>query len=172
MKKRSLVVIIGLLTLVFFIGVGKCEDKNAKNTPVAAKKETPVKPEKTKEEMLTDIKNNLKAYDEIFNSMPALKAQKDEAGNFFYTYKGIKLEDMSAEDLKKISLRIGQLAVKIRTENIQRQLNTIKNAQKLQGAGSQGAPGAVRTPAQPPHVPPSVPAVPKAPPAPPASPRR
>ena len=124
-----------------------------------------------KEKILADIKNNLKTQEGILDTLPGLKAQKDKDGKIFYTYNGVKLEDLSKTDLEKLSGSVSQLAVKLRTEKIQRQLKIATEAGKA-GAGAAGKTPAGSTvpkvPPQPPRIPTPTPG-PKAPPMPPAA---
>ncbi|MDP3790641.1 MAG: hypothetical protein Q8R38_01170 [Candidatus Omnitrophota bacterium] len=131
-----------------------------------AKKEEKKKPA-TKEELLQDIKDDLKTQEEILEAMPSLKAEKDSEGKVFYAFNGVKIDDMSKEELEQLFSKVGQLAVKFRTERIQRQLDTVRQA-------NQGGPG--RVPVAAPSAPqslraPTLPAPPRASAPPPAPPR-
>jgi len=110
----------------------------------------------TKEEILAGIRSDLEAEEGILDTIPSLKADKDKAGNISYTYGGVKLEDMSRKDLEKLFARVAQSAVKIRTENIQRQLDIARRT-----------PETPKTAAPVPRTAPAVPKIPQKAPQPP-----
>jgi len=120
--------------------------------------------EATKEEMLAELKEDLAYNDEVFDAVPELKAGTGQNGNVVYTYNNAVLDGLSKEDLAKLYSRVRQALVKIRTERIQRQLETIRQAERL--------PKTVNSPQSPPRVPAAPPSVPKAPPSPPSVPNR
>jgi hypothetical protein len=120
--------------------------------------------EATKEEMLAELKEDLAYNDEVFDAVPELKAGTGQNGNVVYTYNNTVLDGLSKEDLAKLYSRVRQALVKIRTERIQRQLETIRQAERL--------PKTVNSPQSPPRVPAAPPSVPKAPPSPPSVPNR
>jgi hypothetical protein len=102
----------------------------AKVKAEAAKQEA--KKELTRDEMLAELKDDLAgASDELFDALPGLKAEKVAEGKFTYTYKGVKLDELSAEELKSLSIKVAQTNTKLRTEQIQRQLNAARQAQQL-----------------------------------------
>jgi len=125
--------------------------ENAAAMPAAAQA-SKIKPKKmpagktredmTKEEILADIKDDLKNGEEIFNTLQGLKAEKDSGDKIFYTFNDVKLEDMTREELASLAGKIGQIAVRFRTERIQSQLNIAKRA------GIAGPPAAVVVPGQ------------------------
>jgi|GEM_PF-1818450 hypothetical protein len=117
--------------------------------PLAPKAQSKDK-EKTKEEMIADINRNLGSIDEILEVMPALKADKDQAGKIFYTYNGVKIEQLSKDDLQRLHTLVGQLATKLRTERIQRQLETVARVQAINNRAT----GARAVPVAPPAPPP------------------
>lgn len=85
----------------------------------------------TKEELLVDLKDDLEGADEIFKIVPELKLEKNKDGTSFYTYKGVKLDDMAKEDLEGLSAMIGQHLSRIRVERIERQLETVRRTQEM-----------------------------------------
>lgn len=122
------------------------------------------KKEMTRDEMLADLKESLSEEDEIFDTIPELKAEKDKDGKSYYTFKGMKLEDLSKGDLDKLSARVHQALVRIRTDRTQRQLETVRRTQNIQRISVPPQPP--RTPSQP--TPPPSPPRTSAPPPPPS----
>lgn len=146
-----------------------------KAVPKATEATTTAAVKMTKEELVADLKDELESDDEIFDIIPDFKAVKDETGKTYYTYKGVKLEDMAENDLESLLARTRQNLIKLRTERIQQQLETARRAQQIQRLAA--PPVSPRTPAtaatqQPPRAMSAPPSAPKAPPAPPATPRR
>ncbi len=149
--------------------------------PAAVPKVVPPKKIYTKEEMVTQIKKILDIEEEILNFIPGLKKATTEKGESFYTYEGLKLEELDKEKLSKIFTRVRQEATRIRTDRLSRQLETIRRAQQLTDAAAGGPARVPAVPPQPPRVytapgvppvPPSVPQPPKPPAQPPVPPRR
>jgi hypothetical protein len=128
----------------------KAEEPKATTEPKA----TPAKKEMTKEEMIARLKKEFASSDDIFNFIQGLKAEKDKEGHITYTFNGIRIEDMSKEDLDKLLIRTHQVAVKLRTERIQQQLKTIKQTQGVQR---------IPTPPQPARIPSAVSSPPRPP---------
>lgn len=164
-------------------------EATAKVTPEAQDREGPVKPRKTRNEMtgpelVERIRNLADQEEEVVNFTPGLKQEKGEDGNTFYTYEGVKLEDLDREKLDKILSRVQNEAVRIRTDRLNRQLESIRMAQQAtenaQRASQIRPPAISAPPQQPPRIPqpPQSPPntsqtqAPKPPPVPPAPPRR
>jgi hypothetical protein len=124
------------------------------------------KKEMTQDETLADLKESIGENDELFDIIPELKSEKDTGGKFHYTFNGIKLEELSKEDLGKLATRVRQTLVKLRTDRIERQLETVRRVQNIQRIP---APTQVQ---QPPRIPSQPSSPPKGPPAPPAPPSR
>lgn len=161
----------------------KAEAKPAGGTapaPAAVPKVAPpAKKTYTKEEMIAHIKETLDHEEEILNFIPGLKKATTEKGESLYTFEGAKLEELNNEKFDKLFSRVNQEATRIRTDRLNRQLETIRRAQQITSAAG----GPARVPAPPPqpprvysapnipHTPPSVPQPPRVP-APPPAPRR
>lgn len=130
--------------------------------PKEAQPRTAMYTEMTKEEMLSEIKDDLETLDEILDGIPALKAEKDKDGKIFYTYNGVKLDEMGKEELEGVFTKVSQSATRFRTERIQRQLETVRRTQRLT---EKAVPVTPVTPSGPVSVsiPPSPPSVPKPP---------
>jgi len=129
--------------------------------------------ELTKEAMLTELKQDLIDNDELLEAIPELKKSAGQDGNVAYLYRDTALDQLSKEEMAKLYSRVRQSLVKVRTERIQRQLETIRQAERLQGPTRPPQPPThISTPPQPPRVPSAPPAVPRAPTPPPAPPRR
>lgn len=128
----------------------------------APKAQAPSK-EMTKENMLAELKADLADNDELFDVIPGLSAGAGQKGSAVYTYKGIALDELSKEDMAKLFGTVRQALTKIRTDRIQRQLETIRQIEKLQKAPA---------PPQPPRVPTTPPSAPRTPPLPPSGSQR
>ena len=136
----------------------------------------------SKEEILADLKSDLEDPAELMGVVPELKSSTDQSGKTVLTFKGAALDKLSKEDLSGLYIRVRQNITRIRTERIERQLETVRRVERLQkvSAPSQPAqalpvvPSAPRAPSAP-SAAPSVPraqSVPSAPPAPPSAPQR
>lgn len=145
--------------------IAKKEPLKAKEIPPPA----PAKKEFTKEEMLEDIKDDLEAHEEIIVSISGLKAEKDNEDKVIYTFNNVKIEEMSGEDLQPLFKKVRQFAIKLNTERIQRQMETVERAQVVGNVARGGA----TTPSKPPTPPqtPKISSVPSGPPSPPSPPR-
>jgi len=135
----------------------------------------------TKEEMIARMKKTLDHEEGVLSFIPGLKKSTTEKGESFYTYEGLKLEDLDKEKLGKIFTRVNQEATRIRTDRLNRQLENIRRAQQLTAAAAGGPARVPAVPPQPPRIytapsippaPPSVSQPPKTPAPPPAPPRR
>ena len=148
-KTYVFVTVLAALSLgVVSAGFG-VNDKPVEKTAKAENKTA--KKEMTKDEVLAQLKNDLSKNPEVLNMLPDLKAEKDKEGNLSYTFRGAGLDGLAKDDLDKLSVRVRQALVKIRTDRIQRQLDNIRQAQRLQNV-----------------TPPSIPATPPKVPTPPA----
>jgi len=141
--------------------------------------------EMTKEDILKEIHDELDGEDEILDYMPEIKKTKDLDGKTAYIYRvgtrDTKLEELDKDTLEKILSKVYNQATIIRTDRINNQMETIRQAQRAgMGGGVSGRPPAVPTmpprvtaiPPKPPQIPPSVTTPPKTPTPPPAPPRR
>ena len=126
-------------------------------------------PDFIKSELIKNIGDNLDGEDEAISVIQGLKKESLGKGSPYYTYNGVKLEDMDVETLKKLNDRVGSEVARIRTDMINRQLETVRQAQRVTDAARQAAriPAAVtqppQTPPRPPQMPPSVEQPPNAP---------
>ena len=135
-----------------------------------AKDEKQVKKELTRDEMLVELKDDLAdSSDELFEVMPFIKAEKGADGKFTYTCQGVKLDDLSEEELKSLFLKVRQANTKLRTERIQHQLETVRRAQELANSVATSKPQMPAAVPQPPRVPQTPAPAPK-PPSPPPEP--
>ena len=145
----------------------------------------PVKEEKkqmTKEELSTYIKELLDHRSDILGFIPEIKKETGADGKVSYLYKDVKIEDMDKDQLHKVLNRINGEMGRINTERLQKQLQTIRQADQANRTSQQAArqvnipqpPPAptVYLPPQPPCTPSNVTQPPKAPTAPPTPPRR
>jgi hypothetical protein len=122
-----------------------------------------LKKEMTKDETLAQLKKEIATSDEIFNAVQGLKSEKDSKGNIIYTLNGVTIDNLSKEDLDKLLTRVRQSLVKIRTDRIQKQLETVKRAQ---------GPRVIFAPPQPARTPPNPTPPARVPQAPPTLPKR
>ncbi len=162
MKKRILIMVAIISSVLGIFALAKTQPKT--EPPKALRNIE--KEEMTRDEMFADLKESIEEDDEIFDMVPELKAEKDKDGKFYYTFKGIRLEKLSKEDLDKLLARVNQVLVKLRTDRIQNQLETVKRVQNIQ---RMSASPQVQ---QPPRTPSQGPSAPRTPSAPPASPSR
>jgi len=148
-------------------------------TPVKAapakeikKAEAPAKQRKdmTKDELAADISKNLDREAAILNLVPGLEKKSDPDGKSYYAYQGRKLADLDKDTLDNIFGRVRNEALRLRTDNINKQIEMVRRANATVNTVPQipRVPPTVNTP---PQVPKSV-QPPSRPPAPPAPPRR
>lgn len=167
--------VIMVLSLAVFAGDGFGEDEKqgvpqkVKNAPQAAanKAEAPKarvpKKDMTREEMVLELKEELKYGEELFDLFPDMKSKKGDDGNVYFTFKGVKIEDMPKEDIDNLLTKVRQALIKIRTDRIERQLEIVRRVERLNSAAA---------PPQGPRVPAAPPSAPRAPSRPPSPPRR
>lgn len=164
------VIIVLLLAVPAVDGFGE-DEKQGVSTPApqtAAKKtEAPKahvpKKDMTREEMALELREELGSYEELFDLFPDIKSKKGDNGNVYFTFKGIKIEDMTKEDIDNLLTKVRQALTKIKTDRIERQLEIVRRVERLNRAA---------VPLQSPRVPaapPSTPSAPAAPPPPPQS---
>ncbi len=162
LMKTKLFVIIWMIASLFFAGPSFSEEK-AK----AAK-------EMSREEILEKLKHALDSEKAVLNYIPELKELKDEGGKEYYTFSGVKLEDLDKEKLRKLRIRVNQIRTQIRTERLNKQLESIQQAQRAAVIAQQASRISTVSahPQQAPPTPPTAQQIPKAPPPPPTPPRR
>lgn len=146
----------------------------AKSAPVkeARKAEPPAKQRKdmTKGELAADITKNLGREESILNLVPGLEKKTDPEGKGYYTYEGTKLEDLDRDALDKVFGRVRSEALRLRTDRINRQIETVRRANVVTARVPQTpkvqVPPRINTSPQVPRPvqPPSKPPVPPAPP--------
>lgn len=163
MKNRIIfAAVIMVLSLAVLAGDGFGEDeKQVVPTPApqaAAKKtEAPKarvpKKDMTREEMISELKEELKSNEELFDLFPDMKSKKGDDGNAYFTFKGIKIEDMPKEDIDNLLTKARQALTKIRTDRIERQLEIVRRVERLNRAAA---------PLQSPRVPAAPPSSPRA----------
>lgn len=175
MRKRTIFVAIVIMASFGLQRAYGLDEKNAKaGLSQAPKVESPqaaiqkAKPgdkerEKTREEMLAELKEDVAGEDEIFTSIPELKAQAGQNGSAIYTYKNTALDELSKEDMTDLYRRVRQALTKIRADRIQKQLEMIRQVEAIQRTVK---------PPQAPRVPAAPPSVPRTPPPPPPAPQR
>lgn len=126
----------------------------------------------TEKEMLEEIAEALDSEDAIIDSVPGLKKEQAEGGKSFYTFEGIKIEALGKDKMAELMNKVRQQKVRIHTENINRQLETVRRIQQIDNLSRAAVPQAVvmppaapRMPPVPPSAsrPPQVPRVPSAP---------
>ena len=140
----------------------------------AKKAEAPRKERKdmTKDELAADITKNLGREESILNLVPGLEKKSGSEGKEYYTYQGTRFEDLDKDTLDKIFGRVRNEALRLRTDKLNRQIETVRRA----GAMAAAVPQTPRMPVPPAvNIPPQTPKSvqpPSKPPAPPAPPRR
>ena len=151
------------------------ESKNNISANEVKKAETPRKARKdmTKSELADIIVRDLDREESILNLVPGLEKKSDSEGKEYYTYNGTKLEGLDRDTLDKIYGRVRNEALRLRTDKLNRQIETVRRVNSTRVM----VPQVPRT-AIPPkiNVPPQTPArtvqPPSRPPAPPALPRK
>ena len=152
----------------FLISSGFCaDDKPVQPKPAEHEKPAELKkaaePEKplTRADKLKSIQGNLENLPEILSFVPGIKKEADAAGKATYTYQGKKIEDLDDEQLGKLYARVGNEGVRLRTERLNRQLDTIRRAEQVNRQNRQlMLPPRVPTP---PYQPPKIPQIPQTP---------
>lgn len=161
--------VIMVLSLAVLAGNGFSEDEKREAPPQAAAKKTEApkarvpKKDMTREEMISELKEELKFNEELFDLFPDMKSKKGDDGNIYFTFKGIKIEDMPKEDIDNLLTKVRQALTKIRTDRIERQLEVVRRVERLNSAAA---------PLQSPRVPAAPPSAPRtvsAPPSPPSA---
>ncbi|MBN2453779.1 MAG: hypothetical protein JXB40_05945 [Candidatus Omnitrophica bacterium] len=173
MKKISVL----LLLIVFFLVFSSCLFAADEVSLKSPKKKLA---DMTQAEISHDMAKILDSYEEVINFIPGLTKETDSSGEIFYKYKGQKIDVIDRKTLEKVYNRIRQERTRIRIDRINRQLESIRNAQRISATTSAG--GIARTFPTVPNVPRIMPAPPSqkasqaprvpAPPAPSASPER
>ena len=169
MTKRTLAILIAAIACAFLISCAQAADKPVKEP----------RKEFTKEEIVTHMKGILDREPNVLNFVQGLE-RANAGGESFYTYQGVKLEELDKEKLNKLFSRIKNEAVRIRTERLSRQLESINQANIIAQQAARNAQVPVPPPQppkiiQPPNIPktpPALPQIPKPPPTPPTPPRR
>lgn len=123
------------------------------------------KKDMTREEMVLELKEELKYNEELFDLFPDMKSKKGDDGNVYFTFKGVKIEDMPKEDIDNLLTKVRQALTKIKTDRIERQLEIVRRVERLNRAAAP-----LQSPRAP-AAPPSAPSVPSAPPSPQSAPR-
>jgi len=137
------------------VGASKTASSKVEKSKAAVSEARAEVAEMTKGEMLAALKEDLADNNEIFDMVPELKATvSHQDGKTVYTFNGAALESLSKEDLTNLFGRVRNALVKIRTDRIQKQLETIKQVERLR---------VITSPRQPPHAPSATPSVPKIP---------
>lgn len=121
----------------------------------------------TKGELAADITKNLDREDAILDLVQGLEKKIDPDGKDYYTYQGGRLEDLDRDTLDNIFGRVRSEALRLRTDKLNRQIETVRRAETIQRISRPPLPPPVANlPPQVPRAvqPPSRPAQPPAPP--------
>lgn len=163
MNRIKLTVILLCFVFIFTPFAFSSED----NTKPVVKKEEPAQPKKefTRDEKMKAIKSNLDSFGEITNSVQGLKKEADASGAAFYTLQGTKIEDLNDDALDKLFSRVNTEAVRLRTDRLNRQLETIRRANEItrmnrQATAVPNIPKTYTPPYQAPAIPKPVPKTP------------
>ncbi len=119
--------------------------------------------EMSKDDLVTQIEGTINRLQDVLNYVPGLKKVTDNAGKVTYLYQDKKLQDLSKEQLIRLNSRINSEAVRIRTDRLTRQLESISRANKMANQRAPAAPPSVYVPPRAPSAPPSQPKVPPQP---------
>ncbi len=137
----------------------------SKTPPVKAYKAKAIK-DMTKDELTKEIETQVDYESGVLRMMPQLKKEKGANGKEFHTFRGVKLEEMKKEDLQTLLSNVYSQANTLRTEAINRQLENIRNVQRVSQMPRQpqALPPKVQSlPTQPQSMPPSMQSLPTQP---------
>jgi hypothetical protein len=117
----------------------------------------------TVQELVDGITKILDRSHDVMNYVPGFKQVKDPEGKEYYTYNGTRLEKVDKEKLASLYRRVRQERTRLNTERINRQLDTIQQAQQAANIANQASriPTITHPPAQPPKAPPTPPQIPR-----------
>ena len=177
MKIEKIILPIVIVFVSFAVASYAAEKKAADANVAVKKSETKAqeddlsKKELTKEDYAERLKKLFDNEPEILNFIPGIKKQSGKDGKTSYLYNGVNIDDLDKEEIKKLYPRAQTQATRIRTDRLNKQLETVRRAGQASRAAQQASriPGVV-TPPQPPQVPKQPPAsvqIPKQPPQPP-----
>jgi len=178
MKSRTLVVAVFAALLAVSPAFSAEKNVSEAAKPVV---EPPRSVDKmTKAEIADRITKVLDRRKEVLNFVQGLSKEKDAEGNEFYTFQGIRIAGLERAVMEKLYIRVRQEAVRINTERLTKQIESINRANQLSRAAQQlpqvpGVPRVITAPPRPPALPPVVqqtPQIPKSVPAPPPAPPR
>ena len=114
-------------------------------------KEAKVVKAPTREDMIGSIKSSLDSFSEIMGTVSGLKKEADSSGKAFYSYQGVKLEDLDKEQLHKLFSRVNGEASRLRIDRTNKQLENIRRINQINQQNRQIRPPApVYIPATPP----------------------
>jgi len=154
------------MLVVFIAAIAGVSFAAEEKTP--AKKATPpaVEKEPTRKELEEHLKMMLEHDKDVLNFIPELKARKDSSGNVSYAYQGVSLEKLDDKTFRKLYQKTQNELARIRTERLNKQLESIRQAQAASNAAQAASriPRVVTPPPQPPQVPKQPPAPPPQPP--------
>lgn len=127
---------------------------------------TAEKKEPTRQEFIDHLKMMIEHDEELLKFIPELKAQKDPSGKASYTYQGMSLEKLDDKTFRGLYQRAQNELARLRTERLNKQLESIRQAQAAANAAQQASriPRVVTPPPQPPQTPKQPPAPPPQPP--------
>lgn len=110
----------------------------------------------TKAELLKEITETLDSEDEILDYLPQLKKETSADGKNVYKFsadnKSVPIQDLDEGTLKKILGSVHQTSTRINTDRITRQLEVIRQTQRVVSAPTPPRPAPVTPPAAPPRV--------------------
>jgi len=101
--------------------------------------------DRTKGELINDIIIDLDREEAILSIVPGLERKIGSDGKGYYAYQGTKLQDLDRNTLDNISGIVHSEALRLRTENISRQVEIIRRANAMTPA----APEIPRVPVSP-----------------------
>ena len=167
-KGLLLLLVLCLAASIVFAALNSSSDKEKRaaggqkaQAPVAADERPKPKSSKdmTVQELADAITKVLDRTEEVMDYIPGFKQEKDPAGNSFYTYNGSRLESLEKGKLVSLYNMVRQMRTKINTDRINRQLESIRQAQRAAEIANQASriPRTTTPPAQPPRTPPQPP---------------
>jgi hypothetical protein len=120
--------------------------------------------EMSTDEIVEHIGMILDRGDEVMDFIPGLKLEKDPSGVEYYTYNGVRLEKLEKDKLIALNNKIQQEKTRLNAERINKQLESIRQAQQASNAAR------IQAISRPPQPPPSPPRVQQSQPTPPRAP--
>ena len=160
--RNSKIIFAALFLTAFLVSSGYCAETSPAQTKTPEPAKAAPQKELTKAEKIDLINHDLASFPEILGVIPDIKKSADAAGKATYTYQGKKIEDLDNDQFAKLYARVSNETVRLRTDRMNRQLETIRRTEQINRQNRQ----IMQLPRMP-AIPPQPPKIPKSPPPPP-----